>query len=818
MGMFDGYRLKKSLAVVCSARIASSPEAARAIARIKSIGQATIPKLVESMSRSQNPDIIIDILSSFLDNKTLSDFATYLSRSDSRVVEGILKTLTKSTTYDPNRLIPLLADPKLPRGDLGQILLHHKERLHLKSLLAFLDNVDKESRGLLLRLIEHLATEATIPDLTLYVRHEDPTIRFSMVRILARFHSEAVRDTLLQSLTDSHKRVRQTALEGLADLQLPVAVEPICQLLRDPETTIQSKAKEVLIKIHDPQTPIYLVDLLQDEDDTIRRYAAEVLNAVGNTRSIKLLLEALKSKEWQVKARTFATIGAVGGQRLLEHVLPLLKDGDGFVRGSTIEIIHLTGDQRAFHDLVEALEDQDLSVRTRAAEALAKLGDSRAIPAFLRLLEQEPPTRAIAIRALITLNDRQAIRPLLTQLVHPEPVIVQSIVRAMGTLTDGEHAAEVWQALMTLRETADPETKALANATANAIVSRFGDKVVGGRKDTRSMVLSSQPSLVMAMDHGQATPIALPSEPPSLNAIVSESNGTTATAEGVIDATALEPDTLLEHRYRVINRVGQGGFGTVILVEDTMVGEEIILKFLNPQVALDENMIKRFIHELRYARRISHENVIRIYDFLTLGKSYAISMEYFPSHSLADELRDGIPINTRRGLKIVWDICRGIGSAHQLGIVHRDLKPPNILINDSNLVKVVDFGLAAVTNAESRLTRTGVLLGTPTYMAPEQVRNRTIDARTDIYSLGVIMYEMFTGHPPYVADDPMSILFQHVEGKPAPPRQTQPDISPMLESIILKAMEVSPAKRFQSMDELRKSIVALSKQGRDSRH
>jgi serine/threonine-protein kinase len=222
-------------------------------------------------------------------------------------------------------------------------------------------------------------------------------------------------------------------------------------------------------------------------------------------------------------------------------------------------------------------------------------------------------------------------------------------------------------------------------------------------------------------------------------------------------------------------------------------------------------MIERFKHELRYARRITHENVIRIHDFLTLKKSYAISMEYFSSHSLSDELKQG-PIGLKRGLKIVWDICRGMSAAHQVGVVHRDLKPPNILLNESGLVKVVDFGLAALNHADARLTRTGVLIGTPTYMAPEQVRARTIDARTDIYSLGVIMYEIFTGRPPYVADDPMAILFQHVEGNPTPPRQLKPEIPAAVETIMLKAMWVDPAKRFQSMDDLRKSIFALSKQ------
>jgi eukaryotic-like serine/threonine-protein kinase len=213
-----------------------------------------------------------------------------------------------------------------------------------------------------------------------------------------------------------------------------------------------------------------------------------------------------------------------------------------------------------------------------------------------------------------------------------------------------------------------------------------------------------------------------------------------------------------------------------------------------------------------FSRKKVYGGEIRIHDFLILGKSYAISMEYFPSHNLADELKQS-PCSMKRGLKITWDISCGMSAAHQVDVVHRDLKPENILINDSGLAKVVDFGLAAVTHADTRLTKTGVLLGTPLYVAPEQVRARTIDARTDIYSLGVIMYEMFTGKPPYyVEGDPMAVLFRHVEGNPTPPRQLRPDMPPGLETIILKAMKVDPAERFQTMDDLRRSIIVLSKQ------
>ena len=149
--------------------------------------------------------------------------------------------------------------------------------------------------------------------------------------------------------------------------------------------------------------------------------------------------------------------------------------------------------------------------------------------------------------------------------------------------------------------------------------------------------------------------------------------------------------------------------------------------------------------------------------------------------------------------------------AQLAGVVHRDLKPANILINDDDLVKIVDFGLAAAARkADARLTKSGILVGTPTYMAPEQVRGRTIDSRTDIYTLGIIMYEMLVGEAPYKGDESMAILFQHTEGKATPPREINPDIPEAMEAIILKAMAVEPEQRFQTFDELRNELKKVN--------
>ena len=399
-------------------------------------------------------------------------------------------------------------------------------------------------------------------------------------------------------------------------------------------------------------------------------------------------------------------------------------------------------------------------MKTYAAEAVAALNDKRAVSALLRMAHTgDPDLRRLALRTLTSLGDARAIPVCLEHLQQGPAEMQQEALQALATLTDAEHSEAVLQAIMAVRSTSDANLKALANSTASTLIRRFGERAVGR---STSMEVSmcrpaSQPahqSLLYESSSDQRPRSAIAkyarsgSSTPNLTPELA-SNG--ATSEPILDAAVVEPGMVLAERYRVIRRIGQGGFGTVILVEDTMVHEQLILKFLHPQMAGDARMIKRFIHELRYARRVTHENVIRIHDFLRVDKAYAISMEYFPSHSLSAEIPKKGPINTQRGLRIIWYISRGMHAAHQAKIIHRDLKPPNMLINDAGVVKIVDFGLAAAaTDTATRLTRTGALLGTPLYMAPEQVQSRKIDARADIYSLGIVMYEMFTGRPPYL--------------------------------------------------------------------
>ena len=232
-----------------------------------------------------------------------------------------------------------------------------------------------------------------------------------------------------------------------------------------------------------------------------------------------------------------------------------------------------------------------------------------------------------------------------------------------------------------------------------------------------------------------------------------------------------------------------------------------MLKFLNPSIAQDEEMMQRFVHELRYSRKITHPNVIRIYDFLHIRGNYAISMEYFASHTLGAEVADGKPMALRRAIRFGMDIARGMAVAHMAGIVHRDLKPANVLIDNEGLLKIVDFGVAAAQHqGDTQLTKTGYVIGSPKYMAPEQILGKKVDERADIYSLGIMLYEMLTGAPPYHRGDHMSVMYQHVQGRARPPIELNPALPQPLSDLVMKAVSVDKEKRFASMDELHMAL------------
>ncbi|MBA3499715.1 MAG: serine/threonine protein kinase [Deltaproteobacteria bacterium] len=260
--------------------------------------------------------------------------------------------------------------------------------------------------------------------------------------------------------------------------------------------------------------------------------------------------------------------------------------------------------------------------------------------------------------------------------------------------------------------------------------------------------------------------------------------------------TSLEAGQVLAQRYRVQRLLGKGGMGAVYLADDEVLGELVALKVISSAFASDENaMIARFRREAAAARKVSSTNVIRIHD---LGEARPgllyLSMEYFAGRTLAELIaqRGIVPLDDARD--ILKQIVNGLEAAHQAGVIHRDLKPSNILIGERGAVKIIDFGLATTAMGEG-LTATGAILGTPHYMAPEQIRGKPVDARTDIYALGALTYHLVCGRPPFHGDNAIAIGFAHCSEEPPPPRQIRRDVPANLEAAILAALAKSPEDR-----------------------
>ena len=285
----------------------------------------------------------------------------------------------------------------------------------------------------------------------------------------------------------------------------------------------------------------------------------------------------------------------------------------------------------------------------------------------------------------------------------------------------------------------------------------------------------------------------------------SPSPGRSAESSAVFDTAALLP---LAQRYDILNELGRGGMGAVYRARDRETGDIVALKILLPEIAARPDLIERFKSELLLARKITHKNVCRTHELLRFGSTVAISMEYVEGESLRAFLKRYGSVPLRRGLEWVGQICSALAEAHAQGVVHRDLKPENILVTRDASAKVMDFGIAR--SLEGAATQSVGAMGTPAYMSPEQAEGKPADARSDIYSFGLMMYEMFAGRPAFQADTSLAMLAKHVHETPPDPIKLEPYLPAFLDRVIRKCLEKNSKKRFQSVAELQVALAETS--------
>jgi serine/threonine-protein kinase len=261
-------------------------------------------------------------------------------------------------------------------------------------------------------------------------------------------------------------------------------------------------------------------------------------------------------------------------------------------------------------------------------------------------------------------------------------------------------------------------------------------------------------------------------------------------------------------RYELHRRLGRGGMAEVYLARDQLLDRPVAVKVLFPALATDAGFVERFRREAQAAANLQHPNIVSVFDWGEANGTYFIVMEYVEGHTLADTIRDEGRLHPDRAAEITADIAAALGFAHRNRVVHRDVKPGNVLITRDGGVKVADFGIARALSdsSDQNLTKTGSVMGTATYFSPEQARGAPVDPRSDLYSLGVVLYEMTTGHPPFAGDSAVAIAYKHVQENPVPPRRLDPALPETLEAITLKCLAKNPANRYPAAQDLRADL------------
>ncbi|MDH3389380.1 MAG: protein kinase [Gammaproteobacteria bacterium] len=717
-------------------------------------------------------------------------FLEVLSHDDPDYRAAASDILARASAVDNAKLFRQLHEPDASPAEVIEVLASQK---HLLQPADIINNAIKLEAGHAIQLLKLLqGTEVPIDLSKLSVqldKIDDPEFKIPMLRYLGSVNHEKIPLIAAKYLTDSNKVVVLEALKVLDQMTIDYDVSILLPHIESMSGIELELSLKVIAKQADASLVPHLTDFLTTKSAELNEFFARVVVVNADKANFEKFLRRLSVEDDWTQQQAIASLQKFSNENLSEVARELVNHEQEFVRNAAQQlVINLLGDEDL--DKIEefALSD-NWQVRERAIQSLAKSSNRGAIAILKKMVESYPDDYVLALRAVKQLGFGKGLEICFDGLKNSQANVQRASLETIEAITTEKHAVNVRDNILWSLPVLTNEMREFAKMLMSQITKDFGlpDIQIDERSNTSTGVVD-----LLLYGSGTGTT----SRPP----------------ERVSPLDRLKPGSVWMDRYHIKEEIGRGAMGRVMLAEDDMVDELLILKFMLPELTVGDQSTERFKREVKYARKVSHRNVIRVHDILQKDELSAISMEYFKSRGLEAVLKEVKFFNTLDGLKILHQIASGMAAAHEQEVIHRDLKPSNILMDEKWLVKIVDFGIASAgTASEATLTQTGSIIGSPAYLAPERAEGADADVRSDIYSLGVIAYYMFSGQLPY-SGKPMEVLAKHRDGNAPPIMKVNDESSPEVSRLIVKLMAVDPAARPQTMEAVRDEARALVEQ------
>jgi serine/threonine-protein kinase len=589
-------------------------------------------------------------------------------------------------------------------------------------------------------------------------------------------------------LNDSNKVVMFEALKALDRFSFRFDLSALLADIKSMSQAEEGLALKIIARHADRNLVEHLSDFVAGVSPRLQNFFAKVIVDHADGDSLEGFLRRLSEVEKSKQTETIANLQKFSNQNISTAARGLLEHNNEFVRDCAQQ---LAGDVESDQDLSRikkfALSD-DPQVRQRAIQSIGKSANRTGIAILKKAARKWPEDSVAILKAVRQLGFSKGLEIALNFLVSGDPIAQRSSLETIEAIITEKHAEAIREKIIREIPKLADEMKDYAKSMVIKLTWDFGLPKIQIDENTTAEELPDQ------RDEDDRCGVDWPP-------LVS-----------ILDR--LEPGTVWMDRYRIVMEIGRGMMGRVLLAEDDYVDEKMILKFMQPELVSDASSIERFKREVKYARRISHKNVIRVHDLLIQDEMCAISMEYFESRGLEAILKETGAFHERDGLKVLYQVSNGMAAAHEQEVIHRDLKPSNILVNRDGLVKIVDFGIASATSGtDLTLTQTGSIVGSPAYLAPERVDEEEATARCDIYSLGIIAYYLLSGKLPYRGST-IEVLNQHRLGTAVPLDEINRLVSRETTNLVGWMMRVDSTDRIPSMESVRNEIRKILHPGK----